>query len=542
MMFLTVAHARAAGAAGPRALLDVGDGLAALLGHRADDVGLRDVVARADLRLVGHPELDAVAGRKDELLGVVGQREPALDHRPQHAVRRRVADQDPAEQPERPVPCVGLCHDELLVDARDRVGVRQLERAVGGRERVAEARHVDAEELELGGHVGAGEGAGTVEERVDDDLRHRVARRDEAVHRAARCRTLADREDAGVGGAALLVDEHTAARGHLEVALAGQGVARPDAGREHHDLRVDDPRRSALLGAGLPDAEAGDGRPALDLFRDHSRVHGDAEPLDVPHQGRARRTVELDGHQPRRHLDDVRLQAELDERVGRLEPEQPAADHDTAGRRGAGRPDRLEVLDRAVDEAAVLAAALDRRDERRRAGRQHQHVVLVDGDGARVRQQVARCAGRRHDRDGPRSTVDLGHHAVQHQPHPRVVVLPAGQQRQRLGPVALRVVAEPARERDPVVGRPRLLADHQDVMGLGEAALDGGLGEPVAHHAVPDDDDPLALARTHAEDGRKRMLSESFPNVSRRKTASHAVTRSGRAPRACRRARRAGGA
>ena len=44
------------------------------------------------------------------------------------------------------------------------------------------------------------------------------------------------------------------------------------------------------------------------------------------------------GHQPRRHLDDVGLEAELAQRVGRLEPEQPAAD-DGADRR-AGRPHR----------------------------------------------------------------------------------------------------------------------------------------------------------------------------------------------------------
>ena len=43
----------------------------------------------------------------------------------------------------------------------------------------------------------------------------------------------------------------------------------------------------------------------------------------------------------------------------------------------------------------------------------------------------------------------------------------------------------------------------EHVVGLGEATLDRGLGEPVAHHAVPDDDDPLTLACAHDEDGRE---------------------------------------
>ena len=69
-----------------------------LLGGR-DDVGLGHVVARADHGLVGQPDLDAAATRReDQLLGVVGQLDAAGDHRPQDAVRRGVADQDAAEQ------------------------------------------------------------------------------------------------------------------------------------------------------------------------------------------------------------------------------------------------------------------------------------------------------------------------------------------------------------------------------------------------------------------------------------------------------------
>ena len=132
----------------------------------------------------------AAAGREDQLLGVGRQRDARGHHRPQHAVRRRVADQDAAEQPG-----AVLGDDQLLVDAGHRVGEDQLERALGGRERVAERRHVDAEQLELGRHVGAGERARAAEDRVDHHLGHRVAGRDQAVHPAGRGRALADRPD-----------------------------------------------------------------------------------------------------------------------------------------------------------------------------------------------------------------------------------------------------------------------------------------------------------------------------------------------------------
>ena len=50
--------------------------------------------------------------------------------------------------------------------------------------------------------------------------------------------------------------------------------------------------------------------------------------------------VDLHRHQPRRHLDDVGLEAELHQGVGGLEPEQPAADH-RADRGRAGRGSRI---------------------------------------------------------------------------------------------------------------------------------------------------------------------------------------------------------
>ena len=379
-----------------------------------------------------------------------------------------------------------LGHDELLVDARDGVGVDELQRVGRGREGVAEAGHVDAEQLELGGHVGAGEGAGALAQGVDDDLGHRVARGHQAVHPPARGGALADGEDVRVGGAALLVDEHAAALGEVEAALAGDRVPGPDAGGEHHDLGVDRGRLGALLGAGGAHPQPGHRVVAGDGLGEHAGVDADAELLDVADQGRAARAVELHGHQPRRHLHDVGLQAELDERVGRLEPEQSPADHDAAGGGPAGGPDGLEVLDGAVDEAAVLVAALDRRHERRGARGQHQRVVLEGLDAAGVGERLGDVAGGRRDvGDRAAGAVDLGHLGVEDQGDARVVVRPLGQQRQLVG--ALR--GEEAGEGDAVVRRAALGADHHDVVGLGEAALDGSLDETVADHSVADDDE-----------------------------------------------------
>ena len=76
--------------------------------------------------------------------------------------------------------------------------------------------------------------------------------------------------------------------------------------------------------------------PVDDLLRVLAEVDRRAQRLDLPAQQRARRIVELHRHQARRELDDVRLEAEVLQRLGRLQAEQPAADHraDLRARRG----------------------------------------------------------------------------------------------------------------------------------------------------------------------------------------------------------------
>ena len=359
---------------------------------------------------------------------------------------------------------------------------------------------------------------GTVEQRVDDDLGHRVAGSDQAVHLAAGRRALADGEDVRRRTVRHCSSTRTPPRSAtLEAALAGQGVARPDAGGEDDDLGVDG------LGRVPSSVPAGRSRspvtpsPPVDLLGHHAGVDADAELLDVAHQRGAAGAVELHRHQPRRHLDDVGLEPELDERVGRLQTEQAAADHDAAGRALAGRPDRLEVLDGAVDEAAVLAAALDRRHERRRAGGQDERRRSGAVDGAGVGQGFRPWppCGRHEGDDRPTRSIPVTATSSD-SAHARVVVLPLRQQRQLVGALD----GEEARQRDPVVGRARLLAEHDDVVGLGEAALDGGLDEAVADHAVADDNEGGTRVG-HAEDGRKALLSAAFRHVSGRKTLAH---------------------
>lgn len=192
----------------------------------------------------------------------------------------------------------------------------------------------------------------------------------------------------------------------------------------------------------------------------------------------AAQVVDLHGHEARGELDDVGLDAQLVQRVGRLQPEQAAADHGADLRLLRGIADRLEVLDRPVDEHVAEVGAGHGRHERRRAGGEHQLVVV---------QVLARR--QRHDPVPRRDRDDLG---AQPQRDPRVVVPPRGQEAERVG-----ARLEERGQRHAVVRRPRLLTDDGDVVGLGEAARDRGLHELVADHAVADDDELLAEVRCH---------------------------------------------
>ncbi len=229
-------------------------------------------------------------------------------------------------------------------------------------------------------------------------------------------------------------------------------------------------------------------------------------------QGRATGIVELHRHQPRRHLHDVGLQPELDQSVCGLEPEQPAADDRSTGSRVGGGPDRLEVLDRPVDEAPGQVAPRHGRHERRGTRRQHQHVV---GDHLAVRQ--GDLAGLAVQRIDP---------VPQQQAHPRVVVLAGWQQRELVRALG----GEEAGECHPVVRRARLLTHHHDVVALGEPTFDRSLDEPVADHAVAGHDQRFAevghrVVLSGCTEGRCRMCWGGFTFVTRVITLVHGPCR-----------------
>src|SRR5690606_41446701 len=62
------------------------------------------------------------------------------------------------------------------------------------------------------------------------------------------------------------------------------------------------------------------------------------------------RLIQLPGHQPRRELHHVRVQTQVGNGLGSLEPQQAPAENSSFPTLARVFDDRLEILDRAVDE------------------------------------------------------------------------------------------------------------------------------------------------------------------------------------------------
>ena len=197
--------------------------------------------------------------------------------------------------------------------------------------RVTEARDVYAEQLELRG--GSPRRASRRSRRVSGRRPPQPSRNPVPPARtpARRRRHLTDRVDVRVGRAA-----GRCRRRRPRARLRGRPAARANSSRGRTpaentsssasmrwpSARVTrDPTASAR-----PTAATAAPQCTADPRRDQVGEH------------RAAALIDLQRHQLRRDLHHVRRQPQQPERVGGLEPEQPAADHDTAARAGSRRP------------------------------------------------------------------------------------------------------------------------------------------------------------------------------------------------------------
>ena len=245
------------------------------------------------------------------------------------------------------------------------------------------------------------------------------------------------------------------------VVAAGQFVARPDADRDHHHVRVDpaaighqhalDPHVSRL--------GAGD-----DFLRVDAAVHREARVGDEPAHGLPRALIELGSHEPLAAVDDHRVGPERLGAGGRLEPQQTAADGghhrgsaQAFGKLAHGRRNGPDVLQGPV-HVGVLGAG-DGQGGRVGAGGQDQFVVL---EAAPVGRGDPAVGAVDPDGRGMRFKGD---------------VLPFPQPGIAQGQIHPGV-GQRLRQGDPVIGKVDFLGEHGDVH-VARLPAGHGLGETM---------------------------------------------------------------
>ena len=335
---------------------------------------------------------------------------------------------------------------------------------------VADGAHVHPHQLELGGHVGPDKAGLAAAQAGHGGPGHLVAGGHQAEDAPLPERALADGEDGGIRAVAAVVDADAAALPDLQPGLPGQGVGGSNTGREqqHVGLNV-----SAVL-----ETQAMTGLlPLLDALGGLLHQHLDPEGLDLVPQHGAAALVELYRHQPGGELHHLGLEAEQAQGVGRLQPQQAAADDHAAAGLGAGIADGGEISQGAIDEAALSLMAGDGGHEGHRAGRQHQTVV---------RELLA--VGQRQGAGRPVEHLHLG-------PQPQrnaALFIPGGiRHAQGLG----RLAAEYLGQMHPVVGGVRLGAKHRHLEPLEAARRHQLFDEVMTHHAVAHHQQPLLVGR-----------------------------------------------
>ncbi len=391
----------------------------------------------------GSAEHQVVAHRSD-VLAVLDQLEipgavhrVAVEHRPHQAL---------------------VLQHQLLVHAAQAVREHDLVRALAAHE-IAGGEQVDAGDLELGrGHRAGVAADAELGQVVGADLGLLEQRRHQAVGDAAVGGAFADGVDARVIGLQGVVHHDAAAA--VQAGGLGQRRVGPDA-RGHHDQVG----RNAV--AVLEPHRADAARFAAHQFGGLLLQH-EPEALGLErgleHAGGG--PVELPFHQPGHEMHHRHLHAAQPQAVGRLQPEQAAADHHRVFVARGGIDHGLGVGDVAVADHPRQVLAGNRQDEGVGAGGEQQPVV--------------RRLGAILGDDAAANAVDPRH-------------LPPGMQRDAIVPVPVEIVehdlrqrhlpGQHRREQDAVVVAVRLGAEHRDVVELG-GELQQFLQRAAARHAV----------------------------------------------------------
>ena len=297
---------------------------------------------------------------------------------------------------------------------------------------------------------------------------------DEALHPAAMLRAVADRVHVvGAGTREVIVDDDPAT--DRQAGPAREVGGGTNAGGDHDEVAVE----HAAVAEGHPGhaiAVGANGR------RRQRRRHADAEPGQLQPQHLGARLVELRLHQVRCEMDDVHVDAVIEQSTRGFEAEQPPADHD-------GSP---AVPGLFQDPGAIIQApeyervldAVDRRQKRPAPRCEHEDVV-------RLNAAVGRAHGSAVGVDGIDGDAGVQRDAV--------LGVPGGRIGDDIGRLVM--AREDAREQDPVVGPVRLVAVDRDLEQVTAAPADEFLDKAGAAHAVADDHQP---ALTHRPFGTPR--------------------------------------
>ena len=145
----------------------------------------------------------------------------------------------------------------------------------------------------------------------------------------------------------------------VETRIDGELRVGPDAGGNHDEIAFERNAVGKLQPRHVSVAQHG-GRA-----RGEMRHKPHLLELAAKHIGGAR--IELRFHQVRHQMNDVRLEAPIQETAGRLQPQQPSADDGGAPRRRGAAHDALAIVERAKHEHALLEGAVLRRARSRAA-------------------------------------------------------------------------------------------------------------------------------------------------------------------------------